>query len=243
MLSCEQDASEVQWSVGTYVPVAEVARAFGVTLEAPVDIAPNQPFAYIGLVRAWPIVAAIVMVLAILVFNTRGTRTLLDTHVQLADAPPGAPFVWFSDSMDLRPSRNLEVELSAPVSNSWAYVAGDFVNDGTGLVQEFEAPIEYYFGVEGGESWNEGAREKRVYLSALPAGPYTLRLEIQAEHLESLADVHVVVRQGVPRWTHFWLLLLGVSIVPLVALALWVMFEKQRWGQSDAAGSGGGDED
>ncbi len=239
MLSVEEDAGEVNWSLGTYVPRAEVAKAFGVELVAgpPAEgVAPNQPYPYGAILRSWAIVAALAIVLAAIVFSTRQTRTVLDVRIALEDGgAAGAPFVWYSDTIELDHRRNLEVEIYAPVSDSWAYVEGDFVNEGTGLVQEFSSAIEYYSGSEGGESWSEGSSTNREYLSALPSGPYSLRLEIQVADRNAISYVRVVVRQGVPRWAHFWLLLLGVSILPIGVLTHKILFERRRWSESDHA--------
>ena len=60
--------------------------------------------------------------------------------------------------------------------------AGDLINEETGLVQSFDLPIEYYFGTDGGESWKEGSHQETDYVSSLPAGRYTMRLEAQWEN-------------------------------------------------------------
>ncbi|MBT1582375.1 DUF4178 domain-containing protein, partial [Klebsiella pneumoniae] len=45
MLSMEQTSDEINWSIGRYIPVKEIEKAFGVTdLPKPWGIAPNQPF-------------------------------------------------------------------------------------------------------------------------------------------------------------------------------------------------------
>jgi hypothetical protein len=235
MLSLEQDDTEVHWSLGTYLPAAEVARAFGVELPAPESVGANQPFPHNGVLRAWGVVLGLVLLLALGVFNTRGTRTLLERRIPLDELAAGAPLVWFSpEVIELAPSKNVEVQLSAPVSNAWVYVQGDLVNESTGLVQSFDAPLEYYFGSDGGESWSEGDRDRSVYLSALPAGGYTLRLEILGHVGAGAADhVQLSVRQGVPRWAHLGLLLFGLSIIPAIVLWRRMVFEKRRWEESD----------
>ena len=53
------------------------------------------------------------------------------------------------------------------------------VDDASGLVQSFDLPIEYYNGVDDGESWSEGGQEKEEFYSAVPEGNYALRLEVQ----------------------------------------------------------------
>src|SRR5206468_72139 len=117
--------------------------------------------------------------------------------------------VAFADDFDLAGYQNIKVTMSAPVDNTWAYVEGDLVNDDTGLVQNFSMPIEYYHGVEDGESWSEGSTTSDTHLSALPAGRYTLRLEAQWEKWQQPMAVTVTVQQGVPR-VLYWLVLMGL---------------------------------
>src|SRR5262249_23252157 len=74
MLSCEGSAvggermelqeEEVNWSPGTYLPVAEVQKAFGVTgLPRPHNVAPNQPFPHKRIYFYWAILTAAAFVL------------------------------------------------------------------------------------------------------------------------------------------------------------------------------------
>ena len=106
--------------------------------------------------------------------------------------------------------------------------------DGSGLVQQFELPIEYYYGVEDGEAWNEGDREQTVYLPALPEGRYTMRLEAQWENWNQSAppQVSIQVEQGVPRLTNLLIVLVALSVVPLLFAWRHFSFERRRWADS-----------
>lgn len=54
MLSKEMTESEINWSLGTYMPPAEVARIFALTdIPEPRKIAPNQPYPYSQLFEYW----------------------------------------------------------------------------------------------------------------------------------------------------------------------------------------------
>ena len=234
MLSSEESDGEIQWTLGTYLPRREVGKAFGIE-DMPPDhgVAPNQPFAYNGVLRAWGILAAVFLVLALAVIATRGTRTVVDGPVTFEEGVPGQPIVWFSEPFELRSRRNLRVEVRSLLDNHWAFVQGDLVNDTTGLVQQFDVALEHYSGYEGGESWREGNDgQDHVFLSALPAGTYHMRLEIQTDAL-TVPFTSVTVREGVPHWLHFWLVLLGISIIPGFVLIARASFEKRRWAESD----------
>jgi hypothetical protein len=119
------------------------------------------------------------------------------------------------------------------VNNSWIYVAGDFINDDTGLVQTFELPVEYYYGVEDGESWSEGSQSASTLLSALPAGKYTLRLEAQwGPQFADPANITIKVDQGHTSVFNFLATLIAISIIP-AGIAFWQFkFERRRWSES-----------
>jgi ribosomal protein S27AE len=167
-----------------------------------------------------------------------------------ASAPGEKTQVIFTDPIELRGGRNIRVTGAANVDNNWLYVAGDLINEETGLVQEFELPIEYYYGVDDGESWSEGDREQGVYLPAVPDGRYTMRLEAQWENWNQSAPPRLDVRveQGVPRLMNLVLLLVGLSVIPILSAFRHFSFERRRWADSafnpyDSGGGGDGGDD
>ena len=149
----------------------------------------------------------------------------------------------FTDPITLKGRRNIVVTGRANVDNSWLYVEGDLINEQTGLIQQFELPIEYYYGVEDGESWSEGDREQTVYLPALPEGSYTMRLEAQWENWNQSAPPQISVRveQGVPRLWNLLLVFLVLSVVPLLLALRHFSFERRRWADSAFNPYGGSD--
>ena len=164
--------------------------------------------------------------------------------------------VIFTDPITLTGGRNLRVTGRAlNVDNNWLYVAGDFIDEETGLIQQFDLPMESYHGVEDGESWSEGDPEQVDYLPALPGGRYTMRLEAQWENWNqpSPPQFSVRVEQGVPRVANLLLLLVALSLIPLLFAFLHFGFERRRWadsafnpyasGDGDDGGDDGGDDD
>src|SRR5919205_967675 len=157
--------------------------------------------------------------------------------------------VIFTDPLQLSGGRNLRVTGRAlNVENNWVYVAGDLINEETGLIQQFDLPMEYYHGVEDGESWSEGDPEQVDYLPALPEGRYTLRLEAQWENWNRSdpPQVSVRVEQGVPRLANLLLLLVALSVIPLLFAIRHFSFERRRWADSAfnpyASGDDGSDD-
>ena len=155
--------------------------------------------------------------------------------------------VVFTDPIPLRGRRNIRVTGRANVENNWLYVEGDLIDEETGLVQQFELPIEYYYGVEDGEAWSEGDREQTVYLPAMPEGKYTMRLEAQWENWNQAAppQVFIQVEQGVPRLTNPLIVLIALSVVPLLVGWRQMQFARRRWADSafNPYDSGGGSDE
>lgn len=139
---------------------------------------------------------------------------------------------FFSEPFDLKSLRNIRISATAPVNNTWVYAEGDLINEATGLVQPFAVPVEYYSGVDGGESWSEGDKAPDVNLSSLPAGKYTMRLEVQWEKWQEPQMLTVRIVQGVPRLLYWLLAMVAVSIIPLLVLLSQWSFEKRRWQDS-----------
>ena len=129
--------------------------------------------------------------------------------------------------------QNIRIRCRAhTVDNSWAYVDGHLYNEETGVVVPFGVELSYYHGVAGGESWSEGSRSSSVFLSAVPAGTYSLRLSGQRSHRKT-GSIAVEIHQGVPRWTSTALLLVAVLVIAGYGWSQHVMFEKNRWSESD----------
>lgn len=241
MLSSERSGTEISWSLSTYMTPGEVERAFApVAVATPriTDVAGNTPVALGRADRylAWGIAA--LCAVAIAVFAVMDTRRAYATTMSI---PPGVPpaadgsgatpdsdHVAFTDQFQLVGGKNVVIELDADVNNDWAYTACDLVNVDTGDVTSFDANLEYYQGVEDGESWSEGHHQMKQFLGPRPAGNYMLRLESQHGGAGS-TTLDVVVEQGVFHWTIFgWaLLLLGVVTAAVAGRVLTV--EKKRW--------------
>jgi predicted RNA-binding Zn-ribbon protein involved in translation (DUF1610 family) len=257
-------AEEVNWSLGTYLPLAEVEKKFNLqNLPKPSTVAPNQPFTAGKVYKYWALMLLATVAVGFLTtfldskkkifeqtFVLQPQATPTPNVVQLpngqtvtlpsAAAPAAAggsgesAWVQFTEAFEIKPRQNIRVTAQANVENSWLYVAGDLIDEETGLVQEFDIPVEYYSGVEDGESWSEGGTEKSAYVSALPGGRYTMRLESQWGDWKTPAPPRLTVRveQGVTRGVNFILALIGVSLIPLITVFRHVAFEKRRWADS-----------
>jgi hypothetical protein len=278
MLSCERTHSEQTWSLGTYLTPAQVERTFGARLglPSPIGVAPNQPYPA-GVGRAIALVLAVFCAVGIgkcasapdahklrqdfavprqsatprpAVDPTLGVVPSAETGGGSAAAEPSEPqgAVMFSDRFPLDGGRNVAIALDANVFNDWCYAAVDLVNEATGQVVSFDANLEYYAGIDDGESWSEGSHTTERVIGPVEPGSYVLRVEAQHGGGGDI-QLSVLVRQGVFRGLWFWVGL-GVLGVPFLIVG-WhaARFRSRRWQNATVPRSGarqtvtGGDDD
>ena len=235
MLSMEATANEVNWSAGVYMTNAEIEKAFGISdLPKPWGVAPNQPFTG-SFYYTWGLLPLIglLFVAALMIPLTGLTNTVLSQQITL---PPmtnaTAAQTLFSQAFELRGNRNVRITASAPVSNSFADLDIDLINEQSQEIESVNVPIEYYSGVEGGESWSEGGQTQDATLSSLPGGKYTLRVEGTWQNWQQPMPVSVKVEQNVNRGVNFCCALVTLALVPIFGLIRKWSFESNRWKDS-----------
>ena len=235
MLSQESTKNEINWSVGTYMTNAEIEKAFGVSdLPKPWSVAPNQPFTG-RFYYTWGLLPLfLLVVVAIFMIPIAGiTNTVLSQEVSL---PPmtnaTAAQTVFSQPFDIKANRNIRISASAPVSNSFAELDVDLVNDQSQEVESVNIPIEYYFGSDSDGAWTEGSKDQDATLSSLPAGKYTLRVEGTWQDWQQPMPVSLKVEQNVNRGVNFLCAFVVLLIVPVLGLFRKISFESRRWKDS-----------
>lgn len=235
MLSQEMTANEVNWSAGTYMTNAEVEKAFGISeLPKPWGVAPNQPFtgSFYYTWGALPLLLLGFVALAMVVLTGR-TASILNEQVNLpAMQNAQAPQTVFSKPFEVKGNRNVSITASANVSNSWADLDVDLINEQSQEVESINVPIEYYSGTDSDGAWTEGSQSTDAILSSLPAGKYTLRVEGTWEKWQEPVAVNVKVEQGVNRGVNFCCALVALALVPLFGLIRKWSFEASRWKDS-----------
>jgi len=259
MLSLERTAAEQNWSLSTYLTPGQVDEAFGkkLGLQAPVDVAPNQPYPG-GVGKVMALATAAFFAVGIAKCASAPDAERLNQHFAVpmqsaiprspvdptlgvvpsseagsAEAAPSEPAgaVMFSEKFHLDGGRNVRFDLSSSVDNNWVYAAIDLVNDDTGSVVSFDKSIEYYSGYDDG-AWSEGSRTEDEVLGPVDAGTYLVRVEAQHGG-PGTVDLGVVIHQGVFRWSWFWtwFLVLGLPFA-IVGLHAW-SFRRRRWKNSN----------
>ncbi len=247
MLSQEISPNEINWSVGTYMTNDEIEKIFGISgLPRPWGIAPNQPFTGRFYYTWGALPLLLLIVVAIFSIPLTGlTKTVMSQDVVL---PPMANAtteqIVTSQPFDIKGNQNVRVTAGAQVDNSWASLDVDLVNEQSGTIaEEINIPIEYYSGVDDGESWSEGDKSTDATLSSVPAGKYTLHVHGTWEKWQTQIPVSVKVEQGVNRGVNFCCAFLVLLIMPILGLFRKMSFESGRWKESMFSSSGASSSD
>jgi Zn finger protein HypA/HybF involved in hydrogenase expression len=248
MLSQEISENEINWSLGTYMTNDEVEKIFGISgLPKPWGVGPNQPFTgrFYYTWGALPLLLLLV-VAAIMIPISGITKSVLDQQIVLPPmASSAAEQTASSQPFELKANRNVRITAAAPVDNSWADLDVDLYNEQNEEIEQVNVPIEYYSGVDDGESWSEGGQSQDATLSSPGAGKYTLQVHGTWEKWQQQMPVTVKVEQGVNRGVNFCCAFLVLAIVPFFGFFRKFSFESGRWKDSmfTASGSGGSSSD
>jgi hypothetical protein len=237
----------VTWYRAEHVEPREVAAAFGLNageLPAQEGVGAVQPDP--GLHR-WPALKMLTTVAFVLLLLSqvgqhlhRPDTILLNTSLQVeadttAKSAPGTGKVIVSPSFALDHPAALEIDLTATLSNQWLELPVSLVNEQTGQGFEFTKNIEFYSGVEGGESWSEGSRNADAVLSHVPAGRYHLNFYPITDAGVTGPGIEVRVTADPPLWSNFFVVLALLLIYPTWQYLRGSSHETQRWSESNYA--------
>jgi hypothetical protein len=235
ILSMEQADNEITWSVGEYMEPQTVAAAFDLKkgLPARIGVGANQPSPHSNQTARIAKLALLFIVIAFLIqmISVVRARSELVYQQGFQYTTVESEKARVTDVFDL-PGRqsNVVVQTMAPVSNSWVYLSMALINDDTGTAYDFGREISYYSGTDSDGSWTEGSRRDSATILAVPPGRYYLRVEPEGP---TPTDYRVEVYRDVPTWWPFWLALIALIIVPIVAFWRSRAFEYKRWSESD----------
>jgi DNA-directed RNA polymerase subunit M/transcription elongation factor TFIIS len=233
-------SGEINWSHGTYVEPATVQAMFQLAepLPAPPKIGPNQPFPFTGVYRQFGWLVLAWLVLGVLWWLISPAKQILEETIVL---PPIAQdqaekTYTVEREVDWQAGRNARISLFAPRSSSqWVGVQGVLVYDGDvpepGDRSPRTPPTRQVFSF-----WTEAGSQEAVYLSALPAARYKLQLTFGWEKPDQAMQVTMRIRQGVPHATPWVVTLLLLAVVPLLLAVYQLLWESQRWAESNLEG-------
>lgn len=246
VISEEVTKDETTWSIGTYVQPETIWRAFKLpgNPPKPVGTYENQPDPYGGTAgeygRLFAVFAAILLVL-LLAREITARRQLVYEGGHRYDVTTADSAPWVTPTFEIPGhTSNVAVDISANLSNNWAYFNLTLINDLTGTAYDFGREVSYYSGFDADGAWSEGSTTDRAFLPAVPPGRYYLRVQVQNDtHRPFVYDIRL--RRDVPRAGFYLLGLLLLAIPPAFAGFRYWSFERARWQESDYPSGGGGE--
>ncbi|MBG8555617.1 DUF4178 domain-containing protein [Hymenobacter guriensis] len=250
MLVQEKRGKTEHWYKGLHLEPREIADGFGI---------PSHQLPYrngVGAVQpppgeaAWPALRNFTLSMALLIVFTQlaflvikpekqvlalefssGRDTTSMAAVAEAQAA-GSNRVIVSKPFAVDGPAALEFRVGSSLANQWLEVPVTLVNEQTGQQYEFTKNLEFYSGVEDGESWSEGDPAQDATLAKIPTGRYHLNLYPVTENGQDL-PLRLQVSQHTPLHSNAVLALLALLVYPGL-LYWWRSYhEQQRWQNSD----------
>jgi hypothetical protein len=231
------------WYHAEHLEPHEVAAAFNLRpgdLPAQKGVGAVQPDPFTA---SWPalqwlvgVAVGLLLLGQLALIIARPPQVLLSENLQVVTDPaaaPGTGRVIVSPSFTLPTQSALEIDLTATLSNQWLELPVSLVNEQTGQGFEFTKNIEFYSGVESGESWSEGSRDASAVLSAVPAGRYHLNFYPLTEAGPAAPSILLRVRANPVLLTNFFVVLTLILAYPLWRYWRRANHETLRWNESD----------
>ncbi|MBZ5605758.1 MAG: DUF4178 domain-containing protein [Acidobacteriia bacterium] len=255
VLSSETTDDEITWSRGEYTPGSEIWKTFSLqgSPPPPKGIYLNQPSPYGkgSMWRTfWLLVLALLLVVMFFAAMNHGVVVFQKTY-SFSTADKGEPSL-VTPIFEIKGHGAMELNIGTSLANDWAYFNFALINDDTGEALDFGREVSYYYGSDSDGSWSEGGRSSSIYIPALPAGHYYLRIEPEMEAKDgnrlrgdwvNNMNYTITLRHGVTNATWYWIAGLLLLIPPIFSAMRRKSFETRRWMQSDypPVRSGGGD--
>ncbi|TDN36066.1 hypothetical protein E4631_03720 [Hymenobacter sp. UV11] len=236
LVSEQRPGTRPAWYLAEHLEPTEVAAAFYLNvsdLPAREGVGAAQP----APVPGWEYITqlSIVVMSALVLLQTLLVllRPVVDESQNLLIAEPGPEAtsqMLVSRSFNVQGPAALAVTLEAPdITNHWVELTASLVNEQTGRGYEFTRSLEYYEGVEDGESWREGDRTAEVVLSAVPSGRYHFNFYPTVDKGTGIAHFTWRTEVNTVLWSNFWLVLGLLGLVPAVVGWRHRNFERERW--------------
>lgn len=184
----EYQGDDSKWYQGTYIKPKDIAKAFGVeqsalpaktgmgALEVPTFYSQRKPLLHFTI-----LILIIISVAELTLSSLRPAKNVFSQDLTITTDTLGKVLPVRSSSFELNGSAPLDFTLQSNVHNGWVELDVSLVNEATGQSWEFSKAIEYYAGVEDGESWSEGGQEQTAHLNPVPKGTYHLNIQPYAD--------------------------------------------------------------
>lgn len=240
MYSIEHRGSEQEFFWGEYISQADINEAFKIESIEATTVFPCQPFSGSPTMAAMSKGALIASVFALIMyFLIASNGKLVMTHNF-----GGKVFNEGEISTEFKVDQENSlygITVRTPnLRNAWSFFDVRVI-DKAETQQLFTMPtsLSYYYGVEGGESWSEGATTVESYFRIPETGEFKLAMDGEGGTAEipdpkfNMSNIMVEIRKGV-RLGHFtlaWFFLCLLAAAPYYVRM--IMFEQKRWADED----------
>ena len=251
VLSAEESANEITWSLGEYVTAKELWDGFKLKTAPPaaVGVAPNQPNPLGNsriLWRNFGLFTALAFLITLFFTMFCPSREVFSKSFQYYANEKEKAQVTENFKITGRPC-NVEIDISSSLYNRWAMFNMALINADTFTAVDFGQEVSYYHGVEGGESWTEGDRNSSAVVGQVSSGTYFLRVDPESGTGNSpdtfnpqnpapgpeVFSYTVKVYRDVTQWLYFWLVVGVLLPLPIIQSIRSASFENRRWMESD----------
>lgn len=244
MLSEESDKKELVWSISEYIQAKAIRKAFKIPKEVVFpktrEVGPNQPTTSTTTWNEiWKLWLLFIVFLTVAQIFQVGSAGNVEAFASTYNFVPNSkvPEITTPVFKVKKDQTNLAIEFNGDVENSWVYVGGELVNDTTGETYPIDQNLEYYHGVDGGESWSEGSHESSLFVSKIPAGDYYMNLDVESGDFTDTRphSYWLKVKNDVPTWGNYFWCLFFLAIMPIWTWTRSRKDELSRWSNSDYA--------
>jgi hypothetical protein len=236
ILNYEEGNNRLGAYLGEYMTPDKVAAAFKLTkdkLPPKANMGYTEPIAFNFDPGSLFKITALTLLLATLIqiffVNTAENKFMVGQEYNQADM--GDQKMFTTPSFTLSGTKDLLVQVSAPISNDWFFAEYSLINETTGDELIFSKEIEYYKGYTDGENWSEGSNVGEAFLSTIPEGNY--HINIYPEFSLTNHQFSVAVYRDVNFYSNYIIMFLLLLIFPVAIYFYRRSIEVKRWADSD----------
>ncbi len=228
------EGKPIEYFEGDYISTAELERAFGKAFPEP-EVTPMgkvwiRNFRPSHALKCYA--AFIALLLSIFLVDSFFLSPPLTKVEQVFTLQKGISSV--SESFELNGHKSaIEVDFKTYLFNSWTGFDFTLVNEKTNEEIFFYTGLEYYSGIEDGESWSEGSESGEEIISSLPPGRYHLVItpDIPAGREQAFLNL-TIIEDPEQSANLFWIVVLA-GILPLGFYFIERKIDRKRWYNSD----------
>ncbi len=236
LLSSEKLHHETTWYKGEYIVGEDIKNGFKLkSVPLSVGVGQIQPFPKLNnskLVKFLTLMAVTWMVLQTVFYLNSHNEVVLSQNIILNDSNSNKEIT--TKSFDLKyGTTNVQILLNCILDNNWQYTQFTLVNETTGETSNLDLEVEYYYGYENGESWNEGSNSASKFISKVPEGKYHLVITPTKELSGPPLDIKIDVLRDVFMTSNGVLYLIALLLYPLFIYIKYNYKETLRWQNSD----------